>query len=76
MCVAVPGKVVAIGPEGATVRVGQRTRRASTLLFPDLRAGEYVLVSSGTVVDRLSTDEAEQRLTIFDTLMEALDETT
>ena len=70
MCVAVPGLVVGVGPEGAAVQWGSRLRRASALLFPDLRVGEYVLVAGGMVVERLTPEEARARLALFDALLE------
>jgi hydrogenase assembly chaperone HypC/HupF len=58
MCIAFPGRVVSVGPEGATVRTQGRERKASTLLYPDVRSGEWVIVSVGTIVQRLTDDEA------------------
>ncbi len=58
MCIAFPGRVLGVGPDGATVRTQGRDRRASTLLHPDVQPGEWVLVSVGTIVERLNADEA------------------
>ncbi len=74
MCLAIPGRVAEVGPEWAEVAYGERRRRASTLLMPDIRVGEYVLVSGGMIVDRLSEEEAQERLALFDELAEVLDE--
>lgn len=74
MCVAVPGRVIAIGPDGALVQVGGRKRQASTLFIPDLCVGEYVLVSSGTVVERLSAEEAQARLDMFSMMLEVVND--
>jgi hydrogenase maturation factor len=41
---------------------------------PDIRVGEYVIVTGGMIVQRLSKEEAEQRLALFDQLLEVLDE--
>lgn len=70
MCVTFPGQVVSVGPAGATVRTEGRTRQASTLLHPEVRPGEWVLVAVGTIVQRLSDEEAEA---IRGTLLEAVD---
>lgn len=70
MCVTFPGQVVSVGPAGASVRTEGRTRQASTLLYPDVRPGEWVLVAVGTIVQRLSDEEAEA---IRSTLLEAVD---
>jgi hydrogenase maturation factor len=43
------------------------------LLVPDVSVGEFVLVSAGMIVDRLSADEARERMGLFDQLLEVLD---
>lgn len=58
MCIAYPGRVVSVGPAGATVRTDGRDRRASTLLHPDVHVGEWVIVSVGTIVERLTDADA------------------
>lgn len=58
MCLAFPGRVAEVTAEGAMVDTEGRLRRASTLLHPDVRPGEWVLVAAGTIVQRLSDDEA------------------
>jgi len=58
MCIAFPGQVVSVGPAGATVDTEGRQRQASTLLHPDVQVGEWVLVSVGTIVERLSDADA------------------
>jgi hydrogenase assembly chaperone HypC/HupF len=70
MCLACPARVIAIGPEGATIESDGRTRRAATLLYPDLAVGDWVIVAMGTVIDRL--DEA-RALEIRATLRHALE---
>jgi hydrogenase expression/formation protein HypC len=74
MCVAVPAEVTAVDEDGADVQVSGRTRRVSHLLVPDVRVGEYVLVASGMITDRLTEDEARDRMGLFDQLLEVLDE--
>lgn len=60
MCVSFPGRVIAVDAAGASVETEGRVRRAATLLFPDLRAGDWVLVAMGTVVERLEPEQAAQ----------------
>jgi hydrogenase expression/formation protein HypC len=73
MCIGIPGKVVAVGVDGARVEMGGQMRRASTLLLPDVVPGEWVLVSAGTIVDRLTEEEATERTVLFQSLADALD---
>jgi hydrogenase maturation factor len=58
MCLSFPGEVIAVNDVGAVVQCHDRVRRASTLLLPDIRVGEFVAVAAGTIVGRLSRDEA------------------
>ena len=60
MCAQFPAQIVSLDGGRATLQTGSRTRRAATLLFEDLRVGEWVLVAAGTVVRRLSADDARQ----------------
>jgi hydrogenase expression/formation protein HypC len=58
MCIAAPGRVLAVDATSAVVEVAGRTRRASLLMAPDIEAGEWVLVAAGNVVRRIDADEA------------------
>jgi hydrogenase assembly chaperone HypC/HupF len=60
MCIAYPGRVVAIDPAGALVETAGRRRRASTLLVDDVRTGDWVTVAAGTIVERLDPAEAAE----------------
>ena len=62
MCIAFPGLVLAIDADGssAVVETEGRRRRASTFLVPDLAVGDWVTVAAGTVVDRLTPEEAAE----------------
>lgn len=69
MCVAMPGQVVAIDASGATVEWDGRRRRASTLLYSGATVGDWVMVAAGTIVQLLTSAEAEA---IRQALLEAL----
>jgi hydrogenase assembly chaperone HypC/HupF len=60
MCLDFPGVVVACDADAALVETEGRRRRASALLFPNLKVGEWVLVAAGVVIGRLDPTEAEQ----------------
>jgi len=62
MCLTAPARVIAVDANGATVLLGGRERRASTLLRPDTAVGDWVLVGAGTILERLSDEEAERQL--------------
>jgi len=69
MCLAMPGQVLAVDVSGATIESDGRRRRASTLLYPDVAVGDWVIVAAGTVVQQLTPAEAME---IRDALLEAL----
>ena len=58
MCVAVPGKVITSEEGQALVDVNGVSRRVSCVGLPDVRPGDFVLVSLGMAVERISEGEA------------------
>lgn len=60
MCIPFPGRVTAVDTEGATVSIDGAVRRASTLVVPDVRPGDWVLVASGAILRRLEPDDARE----------------
>ncbi len=60
MCIAFPGRVSAVDPDGATVVTNGRSRRAMTFVVPDVAPGDWVLVGSGAILRRLEPDDAEE----------------
>ncbi len=60
MCLTAPARVTAIDPDGATVLLGGRERRASTLVVPDVRVGDWVIVAAGTILERIDPLQAAQ----------------
>lgn len=62
MCIELPGTVVALYGDVATIRYRDRTVSASTLVVPDVAVGDPVVVLAGTIVARLTpAEEAEMR---------------
>ena len=74
MCLGFPGLVVSVDATGATVETDGRRRRANTLLAPDLGVGEWVYVSAGTVIERLTPDEAAFISTSIETAQRETDD--
>ena len=69
MCLAVPGRILAIDGMSARVDFCGAERIALIDLLPDLRTGEYVLVHAGFAIQRLEPSEADE---IFRQLNEAV----
>lgn len=59
MCLTLPGRVVALDKQWASVEIGGRVRRALNMLFPELTVGDWVVVSAGTILRVLDPDDAE-----------------
>ena len=67
MCLAIPGRVVAISDgEGfdrrGTVDFAGARQEVSLAYLPETKIGDYVLVHVGFAMTRLDTDEAERIL--------------
>ena len=60
MCIEMCAQVVSRERDSVAINRDGRLLRASTLLMPDIDVGDWVLVTAGTVVERLDPDEAQQ----------------
>lgn len=63
MCLAVPGKIVAIVEEGDLFRAGKVSfggilKEVNLACVPEAREGDYVLVHVGFAISRIDEDEA------------------
>ena len=76
MCLAVPGKVLTIDGDTARVDFGGITREANVVLVPEAAVDSYVLVHAGFAIQVLNEAEAEETLSLFRELAEALDDET
>ena len=71
MCLAIPGEVLAAEDDSATVDVGgvEQEVRLDTL-SEDVSEGDYLLVHTGFAIQKLSPEEAQETLSLFDELIE------
>jgi len=60
MCIAFPGRVVAVEEADAIVDIDGRQRRASLRMRADIVVGDWVLVGAGSVLRRLDAREAAE----------------
>jgi len=74
MCLAVPGKIIEIEGDTARVDFGGITREANVTLVPEAAVDSYVLVHAGFAIQVLNEAEAEETLSLFRELAEALDD--
>jgi len=73
MCLAIPAKVKSIDGVEAEVEVGGVSRKASIMLTPEARVGDYVLLHTGYAINVIDEEEAQETLKIFQEIAEAED---
>jgi hydrogenase expression/formation protein HypC len=73
MCVAVPSLITAIDGTDAEVDIGGISRKASLMLTPDAKIGDYVLIHAGYAISIVDREEAEATLELFRELAESIE---
>ncbi|MAE67214.1 MAG: HypC/HybG/HupF family hydrogenase formation chaperone [Phycisphaeraceae bacterium] len=74
MCLAVPAKLIDCdGQEGVADLHGNQVR-VNTLLVPEARTGDWVLMHAGFAIQRLDEHEAEATWAVLDDLQDRIDE--
>lgn len=71
MCLGVPGKIVKIDGDIATIDYGVEKRKA-TLLEYDYCIGDYVLVQAKIVVMKVSENEAKEALKLYNNSLDGI----
>ncbi|RQD75506.1 MAG: HypC/HybG/HupF family hydrogenase formation chaperone [Candidatus Syntrophonatronum acetioxidans] len=76
MCLGVPGKVIIINHEDRTALVDSFgvPRWVGITLVPDVKVDDYVLVHAGYALEKINLDEAEERIKLWEELLEAEEE--
>ena len=65
MCLSIPGKIMDVRGEVATVSVGGSEVEVSLQLLDNVQEGEYVLVHSGFALQRISEKDAGYMLDVI-----------
>ncbi len=75
MCLTIPGKVIALHREQASIDYGRYGVRenANASMVP-VQIGDYVLVQGGFVIKVLPANEAVESLKAWEVVREALDD--
>ncbi len=58
MCLAVPGQLIELNGEQAKVDMHGSEVEVSTVLVPEVKLGDWVLIHAGFAIQRLDEDEA------------------
>ena len=66
MCLAIPALVKSIDGSQAEVEIGGVSRRASLILTPEARVGDYVLLHTGYAINVVNQEEAEETLRLLE----------
>ncbi len=75
MCLAIPGKVTAIGADQmAKVDMNGAVVDVSLALLDGVEVGDYVIVHTGFALSKLDAQEAEETLALFAQLGELMAE--
>jgi hydrogenase expression/formation protein HypC len=65
MCIAVPGKVLKVEGDVATVSFGGSVRQANLDLVEGIQEGEYIIVHAGFAIRKLDEREAAETLELM-----------
>jgi len=60
MCLAIPGKIIEINKNIATIDYNKEKRKA--MLLEKYNVGDYVIVQAGVIIQKVSKKEAEDSL--------------
>jgi hydrogenase expression/formation protein HypC len=71
MCLAIPARVKSIKGVEAEVEIGGVSRKASIMLTPEVKVGDYVLLHTGYAINVIDEEEAEETLKLFEEIAEA-----
>ena len=64
MCLLVPGRIISIDGENATVDYGSE-KRIGRLIEPGYAVGDYALIQGGFVIAKVDSQEAEDSLRAY-----------
>jgi hydrogenase expression/formation protein HypC len=71
MCLAVPGKLVKCEGGEAVVDMHGSRLRISTVLTPEAKCGDWVLVHAGFAIQQLNEEEAKETFAVLEDLEKA-----
>lgn len=74
MCLAVPGKVIEINEKKAVVDMSGVKLETCLNLLEDVKINDYVIIHAGFAIEKLSQEEADERLKIFKEIEDSLNE--
>jgi len=73
MCLAIPAQIKSIEGFEAEVEVGGVSRKASIMLTPEAKVGDYVLLHTGYAINVIDEEEAAETLKLLEEMVAAAD---
>lgn len=73
MCYAIPGKIIMITKDNATIDYGGVTKVANIALVENPKIGDYVLVHAGFAIEILNKKNAEESIRIIKKQVDKID---
>ena len=73
MCLSIPAKVLSVDGDTAEVSAGGSLFKISLLMVEDVKPGDYILLHAGFAIQKLSENEAEETLRLFEEMNDSLD---
>ncbi len=73
MCLAIPGKIVNIKGDKASVDFGQGVLREVNVTLVDVQEGDYVLVHAGYAIQTVDEKDAVETLSLWNEILKAED---
>lgn len=75
MCIGIPGVVIKrISDYEVLVDFGGIKKTVDSLLVPDIREGDYVIVHAGSIIGRIDKDEYDAIMETYRELLEVMGE--
>ena len=65
MCLGIPGLIVGIKGDTATVDVAGTKKDASLSLMEKAAVGDYVIIHAGFAIEKVDTEKAEETLRLI-----------
>ncbi|CAG1066453.1 Hydrogenase maturation factor HypC [uncultured bacterium] len=65
MCLGIPGKIIEIKGDTATIDVAGTRKDASLRLMEKAAIGEYVIIHAGFAIEKVDTQRAEETLRLI-----------
>ncbi len=65
MCVAIPMKLTRLEGQNGTAEMDGLEVKVNTMLLPDVKVGDYVIVHAGFAIQHLDVEEAERNIALF-----------